>query len=286
MGRTEFATDDAAPAVPLWDIPTHLTERHGSRDIARRLAALVGSIGRDGFDANLTDLLTSAAALDQCNVIRFGEVEDARCLFSWNRVRPGVSSHRVQRYVEGRFFNRDPALESLRRGGPSPQRVALLRREQIEDHWYRSYFYDDAELGGKLSVFEQLPSCGIYMNFYNAAGVSHFSDMEAENLMNVSLVISQSILRHVELMGHPAKPTPHLDAVRRLLAHQAPRLAARESDVCARIVAGYTTEAIALDLGIAASSVATYRKRAYAKLGICSQHELFSLCLAAAREGA
>ena len=38
-----------------------------------------------------------------------------------------------------------------------------------------------------------------------------------------------------------------------------------------------TVEGTALDLGIAPTSVATYRKRAYQKLGITSQNEIFAL---------
>jgi DNA-binding CsgD family transcriptional regulator len=61
------------------------------------------------------------------------------------------------------------------------------------------------------------------------------------------------------------------------------RLTAREREVCERIVLGYTSIGIGLDLDIALSSVLTYRKRAYAKLGIGTQNELFALCLDASR---
>jgi DNA-binding CsgD family transcriptional regulator len=43
---------------------------------------------------------------------------------------------------------------------------------------------------------------------------------------------------------------------------------------------GYSNEAIALDLDLSFHSVRTYRRRAYLKLGITSQNELFSLVLA------
>ena len=59
------------------------------------------------------------------------------------------------------------------------------------------------------------------------------------------------------------------------------RLTTRESEICERILIGYTSTGISLDLGIATSSVNTYRRRAYEKLGIATQNELFSLCLTA-----
>jgi DNA-binding CsgD family transcriptional regulator len=44
-------------------------------------------------------------------------------------------------------------------------------------------------------------------------------------------------------------------------------------------VTGYSNEAIALDLGLSFHSVRTYRRRAYAKLNVTSQNELFALIL-------
>jgi DNA-binding CsgD family transcriptional regulator len=44
-------------------------------------------------------------------------------------------------------------------------------------------------------------------------------------------------------------------------------------------VTGYSNEAIALDLDLSFHSVRTYRRRAYAKLQVTSQNELFALIL-------
>ncbi len=54
-------------------------------------------------------------------------------------------------------------------------------------------------------------------------------------------------------------------------------LTRRELSVCALALAGMTIEGTALNLGLKNTSVITYRKRAYAKLGISSLNEMFSL---------
>ena len=64
-----------------------------------------------------------------------------------------------------------------------------------------------------------------------------------------------------------------------------PSLSAREAAVCARIVTGYSNEAIALDLDLSFHSIRTYRRRAYAKLRVTSQNELFALILNNERKG-
>ena len=58
-----------------------------------------------------------------------------------------------------------------------------------------------------------------------------------------------------------------------------PQLTPRELDICLGIMQGKSSEAIALALGISVNTVLTYRKRAYARLGITSHIELMRLVL-------
>ena len=64
--------------------------------------------------------------------------------------------------------------------------------------------------------------------------------------------------------------------------HAAPelkRLTPRERDVCQRIVMGFNSEAIACELGVSLNTVLTYRRRAYERLGISAQNELFAIVM-------
>lgn len=72
-------------------------------------------------------------------------------------------------------------------------------------------------------------------------------------------------------------PDLALQLFRRRLAALGRGMTQRELDVCARTLIGLTAEGIALDLNIKKTSVLTYRKRAYARLGISSQTQLFRL---------
>ena len=49
--------------------------------------------------------------------------------------------------------------------------------------------------------------------------------------------------------------------------------------MCAGSVAGYSTEALALELNVSQNSISTYRRRAYSKLNISTRSELFKLLL-------
>lgn len=268
---TPLVLDPVPPAAGLW----------------QQVAKLIDCLGEAGFDAALADLCAGLAALRQCVVFSLpaeGEGE-AACLFAWNRQESALAAALGQGYVDGRFDRLDPALAWHRRcldGQIEGRSVALSRRSAIPDPAYRQRFFDAPRLDLKLSIFARAGDEAIYLNFYRHQSDGMFLPEEVTALALAAPVLWRALRRHhggvTPAARSPAAPRRRVEILRRALAARSLPLTDREQDVCARIVAGYSSEAIALDLGIAPSSVATYRKRAYAKLGICSQHDLFALC--------
>ncbi|MEC3947813.1 helix-turn-helix domain-containing protein [Sphingobium sp. HWE2-09] len=64
------------------------------------------------------------------------------------------------------------------------------------------------------------------------------------------------------------------------LGRQYPRLTDRERIVCGYTLAGYTAEGISLILGIGISTIVTYRRRAYSRLGVSNANQLIAPLLA------
>lgn len=60
-------------------------------------------------------------------------------------------------------------------------------------------------------------------------------------------------------------------------ARRYPKLTLRERQVRARAAIGMAVEPTALDIGVAKTSVQTYRQRAYQRLNVSSSYELSSL---------
>jgi DNA-binding CsgD family transcriptional regulator len=58
-----------------------------------------------------------------------------------------------------------------------------------------------------------------------------------------------------------------------------PQLTPRELDVLRGTLDGASAVEIAAQMGVKPASVVTYQKRAYARLGISSQRQLFALCM-------
>ncbi|WP_413818536.1 helix-turn-helix domain-containing protein [Sphingobium sp.] len=64
------------------------------------------------------------------------------------------------------------------------------------------------------------------------------------------------------------------------LALHYPNLTKRERLVCGFTLAGYTAEGISLILGIGRSTIITYRRRAYSRLGISNVNQMIAPLLA------
>jgi DNA-binding CsgD family transcriptional regulator len=87
-----------------------------------------------------------------------------------------------------------------------------------------------------------------------------------------------------DINANTAAPAPNvhsgfMNSTRERLRAVAPLLSPREVEVCVRIMLGVTSEGIGIDLGISRNTVLTYRKRAYARLKISSQNQLFRLVM-------
>ncbi|MCR4468285.1 helix-turn-helix transcriptional regulator [Burkholderia sp. SCN-KJ] len=67
-----------------------------------------------------------------------------------------------------------------------------------------------------------------------------------------------------------------LDLVAQWLPELKERLTAREMHVCASFIQGMTSAAIAQSMGLKTSTVDTYAKRAFAKLGVDSRRQLIA----------
>ncbi|MBO9602813.1 MAG: helix-turn-helix transcriptional regulator [Novosphingobium sp.] len=107
-----------------------------------------------------------------------------------------------------------------------------------------------------------------------------FDARELDWLGGYFRLVTPLIDRHRALVGEVVE-----DRAERILeleerfARHCPQLTPRERQICARAAMGISVEGAALDLGIAASSVLTYRKRAYHRLGVSSAYELARLVL-------
>jgi len=118
------------------------------------------------------------------------------------------------------------------------------------------------------------------MNVIRREPSRSFSGDELAALGGLYRLLTPLIDRHRELVGEVVKDRIELlEDLEERFGLLFPALTRRERQVCARAASGVSIEGAALDLGVATSSVLTYRKRAYQRLGVTSAYELARLVL-------
>jgi DNA-binding CsgD family transcriptional regulator len=275
-----------------------------------RLGRVVQSLGGPAFEGELLALLNEILPIDHCVVFTYSE-DGLGHLFTHGKMPAERARELADDYVR-HYHARDPLYAALTDGTPgaldAPRPLDL---HADYDPAYRNHFFDRNGLVDKTSVIGRLERDRVLCNFFRMEGTSPYSADERRRLERVLPLVAGLVAAHYRL-ARPQTPAgtgtagerpagaetdpadgPHVQTldrtrslVRTVVGTRVPpfdRLTARERDVCERILLGYTSMGIGLDLKIALSSVLTYRKRAYQKLGIGTQNELFALCLAATR---
>ncbi|PWE51480.1 hypothetical protein DEM26_00475 [Thioclava sp. NG1] len=225
---------------------------------ARMIDACLETLGADAFAPVFADFVETLG-VDQLMIFAI-ETGAARCLLSRHFANAALAGELAAAYIAG-GFRRDPllpALETAASGSVQLHRLEGLASEM--DDGYRERFFDAPGLKAKTTVLAVGETLRLFVSFYAVKAEGGVCDPDLARLA------ARLALLHFERAldtGVPAALTVLSD---------------RERAVCLGILSGRKSEAIAAELGIAPSSVITYRKRAYGKLGISSRAGLFAIC--------
>ncbi|MGF6600239.1 DNA-binding CsgD family transcriptional regulator [Paraburkholderia sp. GAS448] len=262
----------------------------GQLDLSR-VTGLVASIGHTDVNALAAEILKTlgaVASISQCTVFayEFG-----------NRPRTvSVADHRGGRFLRDvadtyarLFYTLDGNQKIVSESRPAAHGSALVLHQQtsedIHHEGYRLACYSQPNVSDRLSLLVQ-PADGIWLsiNLYRDSGAGSFQPAEIGLIEALAPLISHAARHHYALSGRnqPGIPQMMLATLRGLC----PALSKRELDVLRGVLEGCTAAEIADTMGIRPSSVVTYQKRAYQRLGISSQRQLFALCLSPGKASA
>ncbi|MFT3966433.1 MAG: LuxR C-terminal-related transcriptional regulator [Sphingobium sp.] len=145
-----------------------------------------------------------------------------------------------------------------------------------------------AGLGDEIRLTIVLGTGSFFIAFLGRQASSEpWSEAEVE-LANRSLSLLKSVITaHWRCQNHAEPPAPvRLPAERRLVqAFEQRGLSSREGEIASKILFGYSTLAIAMDLHISENTVKVHRKHLNQKLGVRSQAELFGFAYKALMDG-
>jgi DNA-binding CsgD family transcriptional regulator len=160
---------------------------------------------------------------------------------------------------------------------PACSDVALQRvlPPDLASSSFRRRFFDDAGIVERISIIQRGTDAWRGINVARHASDGCCSDEELDSLIGLACLVLPMLPLNRERGAEPQPLTA--DALERRFADRYANLTARERQVCARAAVGMSIEATALDLGIAKTSVLTYRQRAYQRLGVTTPIELRAL---------
>lgn len=232
------------------------------------------AIGRPDFPDILIDTLRRQAGVGHCMVFALSRAGAAHCLLDAGNIPIGGD---LGAAYAGQFHQSDPNRDALFEGEGRATLVLPAFAPRMYGARYRKMFFVDSGIVDKCATAIWVDDTCFYVNFYRIAVQGRFSDAQRARLEAIAPAISASVARHFQ---HSSAATTE-QSLAALFATRAPlaSLTPREQDVCRRILSGFSSEAISQALGISLHSTLTYRKRAYERLGISSQSELFAIVL-------
>lgn len=233
-------------------------------------AELIGSIGTDAFPRRLFASIHALTRAHHVTAFAFSRERAPQVLVAENTGSRPVSGGIAALYAST-YWRQDLANEvTWLRPGRADRWMVRTAASEIVQGDYKHSCYTSVNLSGRVCVSFGDPDDCTRLSFYSQTG-ARFSEGELDNIAAWSDILISMLRKHASMV--PAEPEPVAGfeaALRRLPEH----LPDREVEVCDGILRGVSSEGIALKLGVSINTVRTYRKRAYARLGISSQNEL------------
>lgn len=252
-----------------------------SRNLLGPVGDMVSLIGSNAFGNGFYQIVNDLIGIDHCTVF-MSRGDCPRTLVAEAQSEPTADRVRLlaQNYVRNGYHS-DPVWETCK--SSKDCEAFILSPQELVDDRYRQEFYVKPNIKHELALTTMIAGDRIYAGFYRENGKDDFSADSVDILRQCGRAMMQVLQKQGELAQamEPAKTQPIsqkalLDRVRAAIVADNNSLTAREAEICASIVLGYTVLGISLNLGISINTVATHRKRAYAKLRVSSQNELFA----------
>lgn len=237
---------------------------------------LIAALGRPDFPRRLFQVARKFTDCHSVTSFAFGAARSPRLIFAENVGDVPISRHIADSYIAD-YWRFDPANDAApdvaHKGSCSSM---MIGADEIPHARYREHCYAAIKLVNRLTIMRRAGDNVIRLNFYRGRGNRIFNGgMEAIAAAGDTLIAL--IARHDAWAAKTdgGEDFEYLERLRYLC----PSMPKRQLEVCALIVRGFFSEAIALKLGISLNTVLTFRRRAYARLRISSQNELMRLVL-------
>lgn len=242
--------------------------------------------------ALIADLLASITEPDSASLPRAilnlvcGEIEAINCAVfllpggsqPWLIGHAEIPERHHVRSVGGSYadsyYQRDMGLQHalrLSREGAGTTMLLHQNAGDIHDREYRQRCYDEVDTRQRFAVVRPINGRdSLMVGIYRSSAVMSQPDLEF--LSHTARWVGEAAVQR--LRARPPAAVAGDGALLELAARRQVRLSERERQVLLAMIQGRTLPEAAQGLGVALTSVVTYRGRALAKLGLASRHDL------------
>lgn len=192
--------------------------------------------------------------------------------------RPSAKVNDLVAQYLSEYWALDPLVDviNLARDQVSSPLIALIEAEDFPEEQHKAFFRDRLGLRTRHSlVYMAGSTCVCFSLYWRAEGPDQ---LWKDAFLDSADLIASTLGRHIDSSSRRSQEWTRPALMKRFRMAE-PGLSQREAEVCAGIVMGFNSEAIALDLSISLGTVQEFRKRAYRKIGISSQNELMRVIL-------
>jgi DNA-binding CsgD family transcriptional regulator len=231
---------------------------------------LLESLSTRDFCATLLRKVNNWADVDHCSLMRLMPAFGIQLYGAQSAIADARTARVTVRYLD-HFHRRDANRRFLADARLVGRTVVMNRTTPADvDRAYREECYEEARINDRLSFLTRTREGLVALNFYRI-GSPAFSERDIETLHATAPLFAVAGARHIELLLQTGSDP---STWRQRLKVTCPALTHRELDVAAHLLAGRTLRDAANALGVAHSTVVTYRERAYARLGVATLKEL------------
>jgi len=237
------------------------------------ISKCIESLGTPEFDASYFRMINDVIAIEQCTIFTFETIDQVNCVMAMHAGSQSLANELANDYTSGQYKhdpNRSRIKDSLESHEDNVFGLKFDSPDIPVD--YKEHFFNTPHLRDKLSITCTRGNLCYYINLYKSKNSNTLIEEDIKQIESTAPIIASLAVKGFGSSDRDNNKT--LPVQVKLLES----LSKRERQVCEHILKGYSLKVIACELGVSETSAATYRRRAYDKLGIHSKGKLVALC--------
>ena len=249
------------------------------------MAQAIERVGELDFPEALLTLINRITPVDAAAILAYRKNDIPLILF--DRLRPDERRYFYEAYLSGVYLV-SPFYQAFLDGiAPGVYPLRELAPDRFRQGEYYRKYYAHIGTADLLGCYVPLrPELSIMISLGRRAGQPRFGRGDLGRLRRAAPVIQALASRHwrdLDTETAAASRTRDLHSRFRALFESfgGPDLTPREREVVRLLLRGHSAKAAARELKISPETLRVHRKHIYAKLGVSSQGDLFSLFLSA-----